>query len=65
MIPAVVTRAAPGPAGPWPRSLAVAMVLDGAWIARHRDVLRPLSPGDVAPEIALPEVGPGGVLGPG
>jgi cytochrome c biogenesis protein CcmG, thiol:disulfide interchange protein DsbE len=64
VIPAVVRGRARGAGWALAAVVAVAMAIDGTWIARHHDVLRPLTPGDVAPEIALPEVGPGGALGP-
>jgi len=63
VIPAVVRGRARAFGWALVAALAVAMTIDGTWIARHHDVLRPLTPGDVAPEIAVPRVGPGGALG--
>lgn len=42
--------------------LALAMLLQLGWIVRNHDQLRPVSADDPAPAIALPEIGPGGVL---
>jgi thiol-disulfide isomerase/thioredoxin len=43
--------------------LGAALLLNGTWVARHLDVLRPLTDGDAAPELNLPSVGKGGALG--
>ena len=44
--------------------LAAGAVVQGVWIARHPELLRPLTDGDLAPALALPQVGPKGALGP-
>jgi thiol-disulfide isomerase/thioredoxin len=44
-------------------ALALGAALQGVWIARHLDQLRPLTAGDDAPELVLPRIGPGGALG--
>ena len=36
--------------------LAVALIHEGAWLARNHEAVRPLGPGDVAPPLALPRV---------
>ena len=64
MIPAAIRGRARAAGWALAAVLAVALAVDGAWVAGHTDVLRPLTPGDVAPELALPRVGPGGALGP-
>lgn len=42
---------------------AVGTVVQGAWIARNLDLMRPMNDGDEAPVFALPAIGPRGVLG--
>ncbi len=47
--------------------LAIALaglVIQTVWIVRNLDAMRPVSEGELAPEIALPAIGRGGVLGP-
>jgi thiol-disulfide isomerase/thioredoxin len=43
--------------------LAAGVAIQGAWVARNLDLLRPLTAGDAAPELSLPRVGQGGALG--
>jgi thiol-disulfide isomerase/thioredoxin len=42
---------------------AIGAVVQGAWIVRNLELLRPLRDGDPAPAFALPRIGPGGALG--
>lgn len=39
------------------------LAVQGAWIARNLETMRPVKAGDVAPTIALPAIEPGGTLG--
>jgi thiol-disulfide isomerase/thioredoxin len=44
--------------------LAVAgLAINTVWVVRNADLLRPMTPGDPAPQFVLPEVGPDGALG--
>jgi thiol-disulfide isomerase/thioredoxin len=44
-------------------ALSIGAALQGGWIARHADQLRPLAAGDEPPELVLPRIRPGGALG--
>lgn len=44
-------------------ALAIGLAVQVAWIAQNVDSMRPVDRGQLAPRIALPEIGPGGVLG--
>jgi len=44
--------------------LALGMIVQAVWVARHLDYLRPMTSGDPAPELALPRIEQGGALGP-
>lgn len=39
------------------------LVVNGVWVATHIDLLRPMTPGDAAPAVALPRIEAGGAPG--
>ena len=39
------------------------LAVNVAWIVMHRDLLKPMTPGDLAPEVSLRRIGAGGQLG--
>lgn len=43
--------------------IVAALVVNGGWVIRHLDWLRPMSAGDRAPAFALPRIEAGGALG--
>ncbi len=68
---AAVRPAEPAPGSTRARRVGLAVVgiaiagtlVQGVFIARNLDALRPMTDGDVAPELALPAIGPRGALG--
>jgi thiol-disulfide isomerase/thioredoxin len=42
---------------------AALLVTNGVWVATHIDLLRPMTPGDPAPAVALPRIEVGGASG--
>jgi len=61
--PAEVIRPARGAGWGVVVLLAVGVIVQAVWIARHAESMRPMTQGDPAPAFALPSIGPGGVAG--